>query len=205
MSTIVSSKNNNASGDTFSKVFNDSFHSDGRRTGIMATGRAGAYPTKYQVVADNTWAYIYSAGGNDASGRKFKKGDIISGKEVTLSTPKGQMPAIEIGANEYLNPYQVVIALPTPTHSKAEGDTATTPTPVTTPAPVIVPPIMKALPTIIGSVGFIWGLGYSFQKEKGFWAYVGYSFLGSVIGTAVGGLITVVAYPSTLDGLRTKK
>ena len=31
------------------------------------------------------------------------------------------------------------------------------------------------------SVGLVAGLGYSFYKGKGFWAYIGYGILGSVV------------------------
>ena len=37
------------------------------------------------------------------------------------------------------------------------------------------------------SLGLIIGLGYAFNKQKGFWAYIGYGLLGSVVlGTAAG-------------------
>ncbi len=36
--------------------------------------------------------------------------------------------------------------------------------------------------TRIGSsIGFIAGLGYAFKGKKGFWAYVGYGLLGSIV------------------------
>jgi len=38
------------------------------------------------------------------------------------------------------------------------------------------------------SVGLIAGLGYAFSKKKGFWSYVGYGILGSVVFGTVAGL-----------------
>ena len=60
------------------------------------------------------------------------------------------------------------------------------------------PAIVKAMPSILSSAGFIWGLGYSFKHKKGFWAYVGYSFLGSVVGATAGGIIYAVASPASV-------
>lgn len=42
------------------------------------------------------------------------------------------------------------------------------------------------------SVGFVTGLGYAFAKKKGFWGYVGYSLLGSLMFGTVAGLGTQV-------------
>ncbi len=38
------------------------------------------------------------------------------------------------------------------------------------------------------SIGLIAGLGYAFSKDKGFWAYVGYGLLGSIVIGMVGNL-----------------
>lgn len=59
-----------------------------------------------------------------------------------------------------------------------------------------IPTTMKSLPSIMSSAGFIWGLYFAFNKESGFWGYVGYSLLGSVGGAVAGGLIKAVTYPS---------
>ena len=45
---------------------------------------------------------------------------------------------------------------------------------------------------ILGSIGTIGGLYYAFKKKKGFWGYVGFALLGSVIGFQLGRII----YPS---------
>jgi hypothetical protein len=45
---------------------------------------------------------------------------------------------------------------------------------------------------ILGSIGTIGGLYYAFKNKKGFWGYVGFALLGSVIGFQLGRII----YPS---------
>jgi len=133
--------------------------------------------------------------------KKVKIGDEVVGVSVVMKqfTPAGlkDVNVVRTKNNLYAPLAYLKIASSKPigdgNFSGAEGDV------------VVVPPIMKALPTIIGSVGFIWGLGYAFKNKKGFWAYVGYSFLGSIGGSALGGLATVIAYPSTLDNFRNKK
>lgn len=146
-----------------------------------------------------TNAWLFVNGYMQKSNKFFPKGTIVTGQKVSLNIGGHQRDFIKIGVAHYLRPQDVIVSKPN-TYAKADGNTGAS----TTAEVVVVPPIMKALPSIIGSVGFIWGLGYSFKKDKGFWAYVGYSFLGSIAGSAVGGLITVIAYPSTLDALRKK-
>lgn len=63
---------------------------------------------------------------------------------------------------------------------------------------VSVPPLINALPSILGSVGTLWGFYYSFSKDKGFWSYVGFGLLGSIAGGTVGTIIKTVAYPSNV-------
>lgn len=42
---------------------------------------------------------------------------------------------------------------------------------------------------ILSSVGFLGGLTYAFIAKKEFWGYVGFGFLGSIAGSAIGGII----------------
>lgn len=41
---------------------------------------------------------------------------------------------------------------------------------------------------ISSSIGFIAGLGYAFKQNKGFWGYVGYGLLGSIVIGTVGNI-----------------
>ena len=43
------------------------------------------------------------------------------------------------------------------------------------------------------SVGFMAGLGLSFYRKSGFWGYVGFGLLGSIV---IGGLTTVATLPA---------
>jgi hypothetical protein len=100
-----------------------------------------------------------------------------------------------------LYPMSRLTLLPTPpnkkrTLSSAEGDPATPSASTTTSAPVIVPPIMTALPHLMGSAGMLGGFYYAFTKQSGFWGYVGWSLLGSISGSILGGIIKGAAYPS---------
>lgn len=78
---------------------------------------------------------------------------------------------------------------PTGTTTKVESKTTTTTTPtdVKTVDKKALDARMKKILNISSfgsSVGFVAGLSYSFVKKKGFWSYVGYSILGSlVVGT----------------------
>jgi hypothetical protein len=57
--------------------------------------------------------------------------------------------------------------------------------------------LSKAKFGIVGhSIGFIGGLVYAFQKDKGFWAYIGYSLLFGLIGGTAGGIIDFATYDS---------
>ena len=61
----------------------------------------------------------------------------------------------------------------------------------TTTAPMSLTDRQKKIMNIasIGSsVGFISGLGYAFSKKKGFWSYVGYGLLGSIVFGTVSGI-----------------
>ena len=45
------------------------------------------------------------------------------------------------------------------------------------------------IPTIVsiaGGVGSLVGLGYAFSQKKGFWGYVGFFVLGSLVGSLIG-------------------
>jgi len=83
--------------------------------------------------------------------------------------------------------------------TKVETKTVTTTAPTDTSAIKTAKPIDKnaltprqkkiANITTFGSgVGFVTGLGYAFANKKGFWGYVGYSLLGSLMFGTVAGL-----------------
>jgi len=42
---------------------------------------------------------------------------------------------------------------------------------------------------MLGSIGSLGGLYYAFKKNKGFWGYVGFGLLGSVVGYTLGRVI----------------
>ncbi len=42
---------------------------------------------------------------------------------------------------------------------------------------------------ILGTTGFFLGLLYAFRHRSGIWGYAGYSFVGAIMGGAVGGVI----------------
>jgi hypothetical protein len=62
-------------------------------------------------------------------------------------------------------------------------------TPVTAPASLTdrQKKIMN-ITSISSSIGLVGGLGYAFAKKKGFWSYVGYGLLFSIIGGTIGGV-----------------
>ena len=47
--------------------------------------------------------------------------------------------------------------------------------------------------SIIGSIGTLGGLYYAFSKNKSFWGYVGFGFLGSVVGYTIGRIVFPVS------------
>lgn len=51
----------------------------------------------------------------------------------------------------------------------------------------------------ISTIGFVGGLGYAYKKGSGFWGYVGWSFLGSILGSIAGGGIDKVATDTKSD------
>lgn len=51
----------------------------------------------------------------------------------------------------------------------------------------------------ISTIGFVGGLGYAYKKGSGFWGYVGWSFLGSILGGIAGGGIDKVATDTKSD------
>lgn len=85
---------------------------------------------KYQII-DSSWSYRISkdAQGNytEIAGKHFNKGDIVSGEQINIHTPKGEFPAIRIGHNHYLNTYQVVRPLPASVHHKFSGAEGSSP------------------------------------------------------------------------------
>ncbi len=84
--------------------------------------------------------------------------------------------------------------------TKVETKTVTTTAPVDTSAiKTAAKPLEKGaltprekkivnITTFGSGVGFVTGLGYAFSKKKGFWAYVGYGLLGSLMFGTVAGL-----------------
>lgn len=46
---------------------------------------------------------------------------------------------------------------------------------------------------ISSSIGLIAGLGYAFKKNKGFWGYVGFALLGSIVFGTVGNIGSRIA------------
>jgi len=81
---------------------------------------------------------------------------------------------------------------------KTAAPAATTPaatTPATT-TPAATAPMsltdrqkkIMQISSIGSSVGLVGGLVYAFRGKKGFWAYVGYGLLGSIIGGTVAGV-----------------
>lgn len=163
---------------------------------------------KYEVLSSANW-FIQGKNGFIQghpipvnSPDDFKQGDIIEGVERRIkykdkgSDWKSDL-VIDMGADKYGRRMYVWRSRVTPyaggkptggeNFSGVDGSEA----------PNATPPIITALPSILSSVGFIWGLSYAFSKQKKFWGYVGYSFLGSVGGAAAGGLVTVIAYPQS--------
>jgi len=83
--------------------------------------------------------------------------------------------------------------------TKVETKTTTTTAPVDTSAIKVAKPIEKGaltprekkivnITTFGSGVGLVSGLGYAFVKNKGFWGYVGYGLLGSLMFGTVAGL-----------------
>lgn len=82
--------------------------------------------------------------------------------------------------------------------TKVETKTTTTTSPVDTSAIKTTKPLEKSaltsrekkivnITTFGSGVGLVVGLGYAFAKKKGFWSYVGYGLLGSIVlGTTAG-------------------
>jgi len=51
----------------------------------------------------------------------------------------------------------------------------------------------------ISTIGFVGGLGYAYKKGSGFWGYVGWSFLFSILGSIAGGGIDKVVTDTNSD------
>lgn len=170
---------------------------------------AGQSSKKYEVLSSANW-FVQGANGiitgghpiSPASPDDFRQGDVIEGVERmikyrTLTKDASGWKSglvVDMGSDKYGRRKYVWRNQVIPYTGKPAGgenfsgvDGAANPT----------PPIVTALPSILSSIGFIWGLSYAFSKQKKFWGYVGYSFLGSVGGAAVGGLVTVIAYPQS--------
>ena len=61
----------------------------------------------------------------------------------------------------------------------------TTPLANATPEQVVITTKDESMVSMASGIGFLAGLGYAFYTKKGFWGYVGFGLLGSIV-TSVG-------------------
>ena len=107
---------------------------------------------------------------NGVTGIKFFKDEVVDG--TPNPTMKGFIDVVRNGKTSNLaDGFEI---------SKVDDST-----PLANATPTQVADATKAdsMAYSVSGVGFLAGLGYAFYKKKGFWGYVGFSILGSVVAS----------------------
>lgn len=75
------------------------------------------------------------------------------------------------------------------TYFNADGDSK--PTALTTEDKTKLETTVLAIQSAAGTIGTLGGVYLAYKKNKGFWGYVGFMFLGGIVGGSIGYLATL--------------
>jgi hypothetical protein len=146
----------------------------------------------FKILYDGTPAYVHGHGGVISVDYTLHEGDTITGIPMSIMInhpPKGKMSKINVIKIERAGKPNFIEAKNVELMGSFDGGSGFITNPKTK-----ADKVMNAS-MVTGTIGFIGGLIYAFVHKKKFWGYVGYSLLGSVGGSAIGGTTAFVVIP----------